>query len=458
MAIKSALFRRLTGAALIAGVALTAPAARAAGPVPLTGQHTIDPLPIGLAFDGAGRAVASWRTFVGQPGEGEQHHIFTITDRAGRWRSPVTLRGSILEHDLAVTGHRAAFAVWRQVPAGRRYTRSVIKLVIVDTASGAIRRVHRLAVGTPQRIDPEGTPATLLSPRVAATPNGGLVVAWVRSTPHKAGVWVTTVRPSGRFDAPRRIGPLGGSPMLSIAGDGRGVIAWLRGHRIQARVRRATGTWGPIERVTTTIGAVTWGVDSIDAAAADGWQFAVGVVQTARSMAGVRLYSTVHVRNANGVWRSAVVGDFAFVPDGDTAYVTDLPRVLTFATADRRLHAAWPALVGGHGGAMAATLAAGNDAVEVTMPVTLSPATTHVALEDVVGAPDGSFAAVWFAGDTVGLTEVDAAGTAHLTSDLVTERALRGAKVAIDPRSGRMVVVWSQRTSALGYQPVAWTR
>ena len=351
MAIKSAPIRRLTGAALIAGVALAAPAARAAGPVRVTGQRTIDASPVGLAFDGAGRAVASWRAFVGKPSEGEQHHVFAITDRAGRWRSPVTLRGTVLEHELAVTGRRAAFAVWRQVPAGRRHSRSVIKLIVVDTASGAIRRVHRLAVGPPQRIDPEGTPATLLSPRVAATPNGSLVVAWVRSTPHKAGVWVTTARPNGRFDTPRRIGPLGGSPMLSIAGDGRGVIAWQRGHRIQARVRRATGTWGPIERAATTIGAVTWGVDSIDAAAADGRQFA----------------------------------------------------------------------------------------------------------EDVAGAPDGSFAAVWFAGDTVGLTEVDAAGTAHPSADLATERPLRGAKVAIDPRSGRMVAVWSQGT-ALGYRPVAWTK
>ena len=458
MAMKSALIRRLTGAAVIAGLAIAAPAARAAGPVPLTAQRTIDPLPVGLAFDGAGRAVASWRTFVGEPGEGEQHHVFAITDRAGRWRSPVTLRGTVLEHELAVTGRRAAFAVWRQVPAGRRFSRSVIKLIVVDTASVAIRRVHRLAVGTPQRIDPEGTPATLLSPRVAATPNGSLVVAWVRSTPHKAGVWVTTVRPNGRFDAPQRIGPLGGSPMLSIARDGRGVIAWRRGHRIQARVRRATGTWGPIELAATTIGAVTWGVDSIDVAAADGWQFAVGVVQTARSMAGVRVYSTVHVRNANGVWRSAVVGDFMFLPDFETAYVTDFPRVLTYATGDRRLHAAWPALVGDHVGARAATLAADDDAVEVTMPVTLAPATSDVALEDVAGAPDGSFAATWFAGDTVRLTEVDAAATAHPSTDLATERPLHGAKLAIDPRSGAVLVVWSQGTSALGYRPVAWTK
>jgi hypothetical protein len=236
------------------------------------------------------------------------------------------------------------------------------------------------------------------------------------------------------------------------------VIAWRRGHRIQARVRRASGAWGPIEPAATTIGAVTWGVDSIDVAAADGWQFAVGVVQTARSVAGVRVYSTVHVRNANGAWRSAVVGDFMFLPNVDTAYVTGFPRVLTFATGDRRLHAAWPALVGDHVGARGATLAANDDAVELTMPVTLAPATSDLALEDVAGAPDGSFAAVWFAGDTVGLTEVDADGGAHLSTDLATERPLHGASVAIDPRSGAVLIVWSQGTPALGYRPIAWTK
>jgi hypothetical protein len=457
MVARFALIRRLTVATLIAGLALTAPAARAAGPVPLTAQRTVDPLPVDLAFDGAGRAVASWRTFVGEPGEGEQHHIFAVADRAGRWRSPVTLRGTVLEHDLAVTGRRAAFAVWRQIPAGRRYSRSVIKLIMFDTASGAIRRVHRLAVGTPRRIDPEGTPATLLSPRIAATSNGGFVVTWVRSAPRRrAGVWVATMRSNGRFDAPRRIGPFGGNPMLSIAGDGRGVLAWQRDNRIEARVRRASGTWGAIEIPATMIAAVTWGTDSIDVTAADGWRFAVGVEQTARSIAGVRLYSTVHVRDANGVWRAAVVGDFMFAPDFDTAYVTNLPRVLTFATGDRRLHAGWPALVGAHVSAVAATLAAHDDAVEVTMPVTLSPATTDVALEDAVGTPEGSFAAVWFSGDSVGLTEVDDAGTAHLVTDLATERALRGARVAIDPRSGRALVVWSQGTATLGCRPVAW--
>jgi hypothetical protein len=450
--------RRLAGAALAAAVVLATPAA--AAPVPLTGQRTIDPMPVGLAFDGSGRAVASWRTFVGKPGEGMLRHRFAVMDRAGSWRSPVTLHGTILEHDLAVTGRRAAFAIHRQVPVDRKRNRSVIKLLIVDTASGSIRQVHTLAVGPPRRIDPEGTPATLSQPRVAATPDGDLVVVWVRSTSHRAsGVWATTMHPNGRFDTSRRIGPLGHSPILSIADDGRGLLAWQRPHGIQTRVRRASGSWGGIELAATTIHAVTWGVDAIDASAADGRQFAIGVLQTARSMAGVRVYTTtVHVRNANGVWRSAVAGDFMYTPDLDTSHVTDLPRVLTFATDDGRLHAAWPALAGGHAAPMAATLAATADAVELTAPLTLWPATTDVALEDVARGRDGSYAVVWWGVDGPGLTEVDAAGTLQVSSDLATERPLRFAKVAIDPGSGRVLVVWCQGTPSAGYRPVAWTK
>ena len=146
----------------------------------------------------------------------------------------------------------------------------------------------------------------------------------------------------------------------------------------------------------------------------------------------MRLYTTVHVRDANGVWRSAVAGDFMFRPDFDTSHVTDLPRVRTFATGDGRLHAAWPTLVDGHAGAMAATLTANAGAAELTAPVTLWPATTNVALEDVARGRDGSYAVVWWGVDGPGLTEADAAGAVQVSTDLATERPLRFAKVAID--------------------------
>jgi hypothetical protein len=447
----------LAGAALIAGVVWAAPAP--AQPVPLTRERTIDPMPLAVAFDGSGRAVASWRTFVGTPGEGTLRHRFAVTDRAGRWRSPVSLRGLVLEHDLAVAGRRAAFAIHRQARVGRRHERSQIKLLIVDTASGSLRRVQTLAAGPPRRIDPEGTPSTLWSPRVAATPDGGLLVVWVRSASRRtAGVWATTMRPNGRFDPARRIGPLGGSPKLSIAADGWGVLAWQRDRRIEARVRRPSGRWGPVELVNTTVGIVTWGVESIDVAAGTGGQVAVGLLQTSRSMAGVRFYTTLHARTPTTVWRGAVAGDSMFIPDFDTVHVTDLPRVRTFASADGRLHAAWPALVGGHAGATAATLDVSADALALTAPIALWPATTDVALADATGGPDGSYAAVWWDPDGPGLAEVDATGAVRMTTNLATERPLRFGEVAIDPGSGRVLVVFSQGTPSAGYRPVAWRK
>jgi hypothetical protein len=174
-------------------------------------------------------------------------------------------------------------------------------------------------------------------------------------------------------------------------------------------------------------------------------------------MSGVRVYTTVHVRDPNGVWRSAVAGDFMFNPGPGASHVTDLPRMLAFATDDGRLHAAWPTLLDGHAGAMAATLTASAGAVELTAPLTLWPS-TDVALEDVARGRDGSYAVVWWGGDGPGLTEVDATGTLQVSTSLATERALRFAKVAIDPGSRRVLVMWSQGTPSAGYRPVAWTK
>jgi hypothetical protein len=132
--------------------------------------------------------------------------------------------------------------------------------------------------------------------------------------------------------------------------------------------------------------------------------------------------------------------------------------VRTFASGDGRLHAAWPTLVAGHAGAMAATLDVTADAVALTAPVTLWPATADVALADAAGGPGGSYAAVWWDAAGPGVTEVDAAGGVRMTADLATETPLRFAEVAIDAGSGRVLVVFSQGTPSTGYRPVAWMK
>ena len=81
-----------------------------------------------------------------------------------------------------------------------------------------------------------------------------------------------------------------------------------------------------------------------------------------------------------------------------------------------------------------------------------------VALGDVARGRDGSYAVVWWGVDGPGLTEVDATGTVQVSTDLASERPLRFAKVAIDPGSGRVLVVWSQGTPSAGYRPVAWMK
>jgi hypothetical protein len=132
--------------------------------------------------------------------------------------------------------------------------------------------------------------------------------------------------------------------------------------------------------------------------------------------------------------------------------------VRTFASGDGRLHAAWPAPVDGHAGAAAATLEATAGGVELTSPVTLSPATTDAVFADAAGGPGGSYAAVWWDGNGPGVTEVDATGAVRVTTDLAVQPPLLFAKVALDPGSGRALVVFSEGTPSAGYRPVAWMR
>jgi hypothetical protein len=458
--------RRRSAAALFASCAsllLAPPAIAAPATTPVSGR-SIDAYPVALAFDGSGRAIASWRGLSGATVDAARTlHSITATRDDGSWRAPpVTLPATVVAHDLAVTGPRtAALVTWRQKPVRGDRSRSQIVVTLVDTGSWTFRRVRTLASGPARPITYEGPQATLLSPRVAATPDGGLVIAWLRSYPRRrAGVWVATMRPDGRFGTPRRLGPNGGDPVLTVGKDGSGLLAWRRGHRVQTRFRCPTGRWGRIETAAMMSRRQWAQIESLNVAA-DGGRFAVGVLQTVRTMAGVWTRSSVHVRVPGAGWRSGVLGEFTFVPTMATVYVTDHLRVLPLVTSDNRLIAVWPALVDGHVRAMAATLVPEARAVGFGLPFALSPATTDVALEDAAAGPDGDFAVTWFdlsdGRGTPGLAEVDASGAVRSLSGLASERALFGAQVAYHPVSGRPMVVWSEGDSAPGYHLVSWT-
>jgi hypothetical protein len=294
---------------------------------------------------------------------------------------------------------------------------------------------------------------------VAATPDGGAIVAWTRTFPRKRmGTWVARMRPSGHFGRSHRL-VRGGFPELAIGPDGRGVLAWGDGVRIVARVRHANGTWGPVEHVATHRPALGSGVDTIDVAAG-GRRFAVGIVETVRSATGVRVLPSVHVRVGRGDWRARRLADFTFMTDATTAYVTNEPRVLPVVTADGALHAAWPAPAGGHVRVMAGQIVTRGGSLAVANRQALSPPTTHARVDDIAAGPSGAFAVAWLDASngttTPGVAEVDAAGVPHATIGFAGESASIDTQVAYNPRSARPTVLWSEG-STLGARPFAWT-
>lgn len=448
-------------ALICAGFASTASAMAGSGAVALS-ERSIDAAPVSVAFDGAGRAVASWQGLRGPSAdEARSFHAVDATGATGAWRPPLSLAPTVVAHDLAVTGRsRAALVAWRQETVGRNRSRSLITITRGSTASLVFGAPRLLDSGPARPVTYEGPQPTLLSPRVAAAPHGGVVVAWQRSYPReRSGVWVASMRPDGRFGRARRLGPGGGEPVLAVAPDGSGLVAWRRGRLIQARLRSRGGRWGPIETAAATSALTGAQVESLTVAGA-GRRFALGVLQTRRSLSGVVARASVQVRVPGAGWRSAVLGQFRFVPTGVTSYVTDHLRVLVVQTSDARLHAVWPALQAGRVRAMTARLVPETSSVGFTLPAALSAADTDVALDDAAVGPDGRFAVTWFdtanGAGTPNLAEVDGHGGVDTTTGLAEERALAGSRVAYDPRSGTPLVLWSEGIAGQGYRIVAW--
>jgi hypothetical protein len=141
-------------------------------------------------------------------------------------------------------------------------------------------------------------------PASAANAAGDALVAY---TPRRAtGVRVSERRAGRRFARPRVLGPKGSlDPAVAVNARGDRVVAWLRGNRLEARVRPAGGRWSAtrtVMRLTRTENVSLRALVTDDRRIALAWHTVrVSENRPARVAAGAA------IRRINGAWKSALL-------------------------------------------------------------------------------------------------------------------------------------------------------
>lgn len=116
-------------------------------------------------------------------------------------------------------------------------------------------------VAAPVRASTGNPVANAAAPEIASLGSGRLLMV----TAAPAGDWYGAVRAyTGRVSGtgatatvswgrPTLLGAgsRNGTPELALSGTGRGVVTWMSGDHVKARIRHTDGTWGPRTRSRT---------------------------------------------------------------------------------------------------------------------------------------------------------------------------------------------------------------
>jgi hypothetical protein len=426
---------------IVAGSAPAAAQVPWLAPVALSGSDR-EVIVSSLGFDAVGGALVTWRgDRARDPNAPAQHYVGTAARApAGRWTAGDVLTGRLLVHEVALYGRGRALLVGvREDTAG---SRSRSRLVYAwGRSTGRFGRLRTLDRGPVTRVTEEGPRSTLFSPRVAASPVGHVLVAWVRAgTP---GVSVAVRAPRGRLSAPRTLARRGTMPATAMSARGDGLVVWLRGTRVEARVLRASGRWRQVELVGRAPAYL-----EVPAAVAirPGGRARVAWTNVDRSLTDVDVTHVAAARSRAGTWRRQMLERFSFQPDGATSYVTDRLRI-GVAFAGSRGYVAWPGIAGGRVRVKVAPV--GVDQPPVGAPEVL-PGSAHVALEGFAGDPGGRLVASWFEAAADGsrlFAAVRAPAGPFGPPEPVspaTEVAHAGSRIALGP-SDRALAAWSAR-------------
>jgi hypothetical protein len=111
--------------------------------------------------------------------------------------------------------------------------------------------------GPPRTLDSgvggRSAPLSLSSPAVAATAAGHIIAAWSLGDGRTSAIRLAERPAGGSFRRVETVSAKGaGVPTVAIGSGGDRVVAWYRNGFIEARVRRAGGTWGSVLKVAAS--------------------------------------------------------------------------------------------------------------------------------------------------------------------------------------------------------------
>jgi hypothetical protein len=438
----------LPGSLLLVAVAPASPshAATWSAPATLSSPATFVDSPF-IGFGTSGEGLASWSYTIGiGPG------------------SSFGLRAA----PRAATGQ---FGAERELPAdiARHTVYARDRVVAVSQRDHGDRRTLRVAFGsTSGRIAAARTIDRFTSvpgygnwPELAANDRGDVAVAYLqRIRGGRRAVTLADRRPGGRFAAPRIVAGRGrGAFAVTVALGARGdlVVAWQRRRWVEARVRRAGGRLGPVQRLGPAVaqdtrlhaavapsGAVWVAWDA--QLTTEGGTSGPFTIRVAMRPAGARTFRPARVLERNEGRASAESRvDLALDPAG-AAFV------------------AWSSSDGASARARLATFTADGQTAIIR---TLSQPGYDASVRDVATSQQpGEALVVWARLDAVGeLGTQVLAGPIAADGTYAGEEAVSDADrarlpaTAFDPVTGAPTVVWSQRIGPDGPGvPVAQVR
>ena len=243
------------------------------------------------------------------------------------------------------------------------------------------------------------------------------------------------------FGRPRSVsGPRAVSPVVAINPRGDRVVAWYDGERVQARIRRADGDWGPTRTVARIAGrganAPLRALVTANGRAVLAWEtVAVRESQPPRIEAGVA------IRPSGGDWRSALLERSVLETQTDTGAAGAIPVVDTSGNVLVAWTGRWRQATG-------VRIAGVSASARITATTLVSGEAQAATLDDLAAGPQDRLALTY--AEQLGNSAVATWAALRPTAGVFgpgeavsspLETALVGSRVAFSPLSGEPTIV-----------------